>query len=187
MNLNIDVTERRTSADVVFEQLQGEIVSNALPPGTKISEVDVANRFGTHGVGSASGSSSPEQSPCHVVHAGSAPSGACPARRVCRRSTPDLRLELLEAPLQSALGDLQRPPERDALAFRYESAQETLHEEAPFECVVCGRPFATRSVVERMTEKLQGHRMFQGEALRRLQMCEDCRVKDVYANDAEPL
>lgn len=46
MTLKIDVIERRTSADVVFEQLRGEIVSNALRPGTKLSEVDVANRFG---------------------------------------------------------------------------------------------------------------------------------------------
>lgn len=46
MNLKIDVIERRTAADVVFDHLRGEIVSNALPPGTKISEVDVATRFG---------------------------------------------------------------------------------------------------------------------------------------------
>ena len=46
MTLPIQVFERRTSADVVFDHLRGEIVSNALPPGTKISEVDVASRFG---------------------------------------------------------------------------------------------------------------------------------------------
>lgn len=46
MTLPIEVFERRTSADVVFDYLKGEIVSNALPPGSKISEVDVANRFG---------------------------------------------------------------------------------------------------------------------------------------------
>lgn len=46
MNLKVEVIERRTSADVVFDYLWGEIVSNTLPPGTKISEVDVASRFG---------------------------------------------------------------------------------------------------------------------------------------------
>jgi len=46
MNLKIDVIERRTSADVVFDYLRGEIVSNSLPPGTKLSEVDIAGRFG---------------------------------------------------------------------------------------------------------------------------------------------
>ncbi len=46
MAIQIDVFERRTSADVVFDYLRGEIVSNTLPPGTKISEVDIASRFG---------------------------------------------------------------------------------------------------------------------------------------------
>ncbi|MEO1494197.1 MAG: GntR family transcriptional regulator [Pseudomonadota bacterium] len=46
MNVKIDVIERRTSADVVFDHLRGEIVSNALPPGSKLSEVDIASRFG---------------------------------------------------------------------------------------------------------------------------------------------
>lgn len=46
MTVQIGVFERRTSADVVFDFLRGEIVSNRLPPGTKISEVDIAARFG---------------------------------------------------------------------------------------------------------------------------------------------
>lgn len=46
MTIQIDVFERRTSADVVFDNLRGEIVSNTLTPGTKISEVDIASRFG---------------------------------------------------------------------------------------------------------------------------------------------
>ncbi|MGA7799913.1 MAG: 4Fe-4S binding protein [Gammaproteobacteria bacterium] len=57
-----------------------------------------------------------------------------------------------------------------------------LHEEQPFNCVVCGKPFATRKMIERMNEKLSGHWMFRApEALRRLQMCEDCRVQDIFA------
>lgn len=39
-------TERRTSIDVVFEQLREEIVSLRLLPGTRISEAEVAKRFG---------------------------------------------------------------------------------------------------------------------------------------------
>ena len=38
--------ERRTTADVVFEQLHKELVSLELLPGTKLSESDVARRFG---------------------------------------------------------------------------------------------------------------------------------------------
>ena len=59
----------------------------------------------------------------------------------------------------------------------------TLHEEPPFCCVVCGKPFATRSMLDRVNRRLEGHWMFQTEqARRRLQMCETCRVKDVYAS-----
>ncbi len=39
--------ERRTTADAVFDQLHKEIVSLELLPGTKLSEAEVARRFGT--------------------------------------------------------------------------------------------------------------------------------------------
>lgn len=56
-----------------------------------------------------------------------------------------------------------------------------LHEEQPFCCVSCGKPFGTRSLLESMMRKLEGHWMFQDEdARRRLQMCEHCRVKDMF-------
>lgn len=38
--------ERRTATDVVFDQLREEIVSLAIYPGTKLSETEVAKRFG---------------------------------------------------------------------------------------------------------------------------------------------
>jgi ferredoxin len=66
-----------------------------------------------------------------------------------------------------------------------------LHEEAPFCCVSCGKPFGTRSLLESMMRKLEGHWMFQDEASRRrLQMCEHCRVKDMFKGgrpDGTPL
>ena len=56
-----------------------------------------------------------------------------------------------------------------------------LHEEQPLCCVSCGKPFATRSMLEVLEKKLAGHWMFQDEASRRrLQMCEDCRVRDMF-------
>jgi ferredoxin len=55
-----------------------------------------------------------------------------------------------------------------------------LHEEAPFLCTACGKPFATRSVIDNMLNRLKGHYMFQNErARRRLTLCEDCRVVDI--------
>ncbi len=41
-----DVFERRTTTDAVFDQLHEDIVSLKLLPGTKLSEADVARRFG---------------------------------------------------------------------------------------------------------------------------------------------
>ena len=61
-----------------------------------------------------------------------------------------------------------------------------LNEEAPFCCITCGKPFATQSMMVTMREKLKHHWMFQDEqSLRRLQMCEDCRVKDLFASEGE--
>ncbi len=62
----------------------------------------------------------------------------------------------------------------------------TLNEAEPFNCVRCAKPFGTRQMVDNMLGKLGGHSMFAGEgALRRLQMCADCRVVDMMENKAE--
>ncbi|GAA4891536.1 4Fe-4S binding protein [Ferrimonas pelagia] len=66
--------------------------------------------------------------------------------------------------------------------------QRVLNEEAPFECITCGKPFATQAVIKKMTTALAGHSAFAGEAANRLKMCEDCRVKDMFTdilNDPE--
>ena len=36
-------------------------------------------------------------------------------------------------------------------------------------------------MIRRIQQKLAGHSHFQNEAAQRLLMCEDCRVKDVFA------
>ncbi len=63
--------------------------------------------------------------------------------------------------------------------------ERLLHEEEPFHCLGCGKAFATRSMVERMTEKLAAHWMYQDSSpmQRRLQMCGDCRAKDMFAQE----
>ncbi|MGB5339402.1 MAG: 4Fe-4S dicluster domain-containing protein, partial [Gammaproteobacteria bacterium] len=76
----------------------------------------------------------------------------------------------------------------DAIAasprYLYDSEQRTtrrvLCEEEPFLCISCGKPFATRQVIDKITGKMRGHPMFQGDALERLKMCEDCRVKAMF-------
>jgi ferredoxin len=64
------------------------------------------------------------------------------------------------------------------------SRMRVLHEEEPFLCVRCGKAFATRSTIDRITAKLGSHPMFQGDAIRRIQMCEDCRVIAMLESDA---
>ena len=62
----------------------------------------------------------------------------------------------------------------------------TLNEAEPFHCVRCGKPFGTRQMVDNMLGKLGAHSMFAGEgALKRLQMCGDCRVVDMMSNRSE--
>jgi len=62
----------------------------------------------------------------------------------------------------------------------------TLNEAEPFNCVRCGKPFGTRQMVDNMLGKLTSHSMFAGDgALKRLQMCADCRVVDMMENKSE--
>jgi ferredoxin len=62
----------------------------------------------------------------------------------------------------------------------------TLNEAEPFSCLRCGKPFGTRQMVQAMLGRLAGHSMYGGEgALRRLQLCADCRVVDMMENRSE--
>ena len=61
----------------------------------------------------------------------------------------------------------------------------TLNEAEPFHCVRCGTPFGTRQIIDVMTSRLSTHSMFSGAALRRIQMCADCRVIDMMESKNE--
>ena len=53
----------------------------------------------------------------------------------------------------------------------------------------CGKPFGTRSTIERIAKKLEGrHWMFRGSASRLdvLKMCEDCRVAAMSEQAFDP-
>jgi ferredoxin len=63
-------------------------------------------------------------------------------------------------------------------------APEVVNEEVPFACVSCGKAFATEKMIRRVLDQLAGHWMFTDErAKRRLEMCEDCRVKDLFDDE----
>ncbi len=56
-----------------------------------------------------------------------------------------------------------------------------LNEDKVFACVRCGKPFANQRIIDNMLGKLAAHSMFRDPAaLNRLQMCQDCRVIDLF-------
>lgn len=66
--------------------------------------------------------------------------------------------------------------------------QVVLNEEEPFACVECGTLFGVKSTIDKITEKLAGnHGMFQNpEAIRMIQMCDDCRVNAQFHSKNNP-
>ena len=119
--------------------------------------------------------------------------GACPESALL--DTPDFpRLRFLERNcVQCGLCVTTCPEEALALAPRLlltagARRERTLNEAEPFHCIKCRKPFGTRQMIEKLTGKLSGHSMFAGGgALRRLQMCADCRVIDMMENKGDEM
>ncbi len=115
----------------------------------------------------------------------------CPARALQDGETlPQLKF-IESSCLQCGLCEKACPEDAISLETRYLYDSENalkprlLNEEKPFNCVVCNTPFATQQIIGRMQSKLSGHWMFEDEkAMRRLKMCEDCRVKDIFENES---
>lgn len=65
-----------------------------------------------------------------------------------------------------------------------------LKEEEPFHCISCGKPFGTKSTIERILAKLESkqHWMFKNapQRLEMLKMCDDCRVVAVSNQTFDP-
>jgi ferredoxin len=118
--------------------------------------------------------------------------GACPEAALL--DSPDVpRLRFIERNcVQCGLCVATCPENAITLAPRLlltAQAKEavTLNEAEPFHCVRCGKPFATRPMIEAMLGKIGGHAMFAGGgALRRLSMCAECRVIDLAESKDEP-
>jgi ferredoxin len=80
-------------------------------------------------------------------------------------------------------------PQLDFAAWN--SPPRVVKEEEPFPCIACGKPFGTRSTIERVIERLHGnHWMFSGNdgenRVRVLMMCEDCRVEAAFNEGFDP-
>lgn len=80
-------------------------------------------------------------------------------------------------------------PQLDFTAW--ESDRRVIKEEEPFPCIACGKPFGTRSSIERVISKLADqHWMYAGaegrNRLRVLEMCEDCRAEAIVNESFDP-
>src|SRR5581483_6121300 len=111
--------------------------------------------------------------------------GACPASALLdSKDAPQLRFVERNC-IQCGLCVKTCPENALTLESRLALTPEgstavVLDEAQPFECVRCGKPFGTRQMIESMIGRLATHSMFaSGAALKRLQMCADCRVLDM--------
>jgi ferredoxin len=72
----------------------------------------------------------------------------------------------------------------------WNAPMRVLKEEEPFLCIACGKPFGTKSSIDRVLAKLgDTHWMFQGANAKRLdviKMCADCRVEAVVNESFDP-
>lgn len=117
--------------------------------------------------------------------------GACPAAALL--DSPEApRLRFIERNcVQCGLCANTCPEDSITLAPRLlltAQAKEavTLNEAQVFNCVRCAKPFGTKQMIDSMLGRLTAHSMFSGGgALRRLQMCADCRVVDMMENKNE--
>jgi ferredoxin len=169
------LTEKRTSLDFAFETLFKESKSKqqeiALPAGAPFGALTI------------------NKETCTLCKACI---GACPEAALLDSPEAPLLRFIERNCVQCGLCEKTCPENAIALVPRLslnETARQpvTLNEAEPFNCVRCGNPFGTRRMVENMTGRLGAHSMFAtGGALKRLQMCGDCRVIDMASSKDEP-
>ena len=117
--------------------------------------------------------------------------GACPAKALQDNPEPPQLRFIENNCVQCGICADTCPESALALAPRLLLTPEAkqprvLNEAQPFHCVRCAKPFGTRAMVDSMLQRLSGHSLFADEAaLRRLQMCGDCRVIDMMENRKE--
>jgi ferredoxin len=97
---------------------------------------------------------------------------ACVQCGLCKATCPEQVIELVPR-----------------LNFTAGAGVRVLKEEEPFACINCGKPFGAKSSIERVLERLaMKHSMFQNEnAVRLIQMCEDCRIIVQFQSEKQPL
>jgi ferredoxin len=114
--------------------------------------------------------------------------GACPESALLdSKERPQLRF-IERNCVQCGLCEKTCPEDAIALSprlllARQAKAETVLNEAESFACIKCGKPFATRQMIDNMLGRLGTHAMFSAAgALERLKMCADCRVIDLMQN-----
>jgi ferredoxin len=163
--------EKRTTLDFIFEHL----LRHAPAPRTEISLAQGAP-FGAVVV---------DKQKCTLCMACV---GACPESALLdSKERPQLKF-IERNCVQCGLCAKTCPEGAIALTPRLSFASQAkaatvLNEAEVFACIKCGKPFATRQMIDAMLARLGTHSMFaEAGALERLKMCADCRVIDLMHN-----
>ncbi|MFQ2156139.1 4Fe-4S dicluster domain-containing protein [Aeromonas hydrophila] len=152
--------------DALWQANEGSRVPLAVPHGAPYGSVELKEADCTLCMGCVA------VCPSRALHAvGHAPGlnfieQDCIQCGMCEKACPEQAIVLMPR--------LQPVPEA-------RRAVQSLKAEEAACCIRCAKPFAPASLIRRIQQKLAGHSHFQNEAAQRLLMCEDCRVKDVFA------
>ena len=129
---------------------------------------------------------------CTLCHACT---GACPAGALADNPERPMLRFTETACVQCGICAATCPEKAITLApgidfAAWDQPRRILNEEEPFCCTRCGKPFGTRSGIERVQAKLAGHWMFAGAAgaarLEGLRMCDTCRIEAVVTEGFDP-
>jgi ferredoxin len=160
---------KRTTLDFVFDHLLRHA-----PSGTELIPLQAGAPYGTVQV---------NKQKCTMCLACV---GACPEGALLdAKDAPQLRF-IERNCVQCGLCEKTCPEDAITLAPRLLLTADAtrpvvVNEDQVFACVRCGKPFANQRIIENMLGKLATHSMFgDPAALRRLQMCQDCRVVDMF-------
>jgi ferredoxin len=114
--------------------------------------------------------------------------GACPENALLdAKERPQLKF-IERNCVQCGLCERTCPEDAISLTPRlllapHAKAETVLNEAEVFACAKCGKPFATKQMIDSMLERLTSHSMFaEPGAIERLKMCADCRVVDMLQN-----
>lgn len=114
--------------------------------------------------------------------------GACPESALLdSKESPQLRF-IERNCVQCGLCEQTCPEDAVSLMPRLlltgqAKAESVLNEAEVFACTQCGKPFATKQMIDNMLGRLGSHSMFaESGAIERLKMCADCRVVDMLQN-----